>query len=76
RSTPWFQEVDKAKKHDPIGWKSAVQTPPPPLPPPLAQLIAFMYQGFCNELTGRRWFDCPPLAHTVSEVRRTVSSFR
>ncbi|MBC7187719.1 MAG: phosphoribosylaminoimidazolesuccinocarboxamide synthase [Calditrichaeota bacterium] len=69
RTTAWFQEVDAAKKHDPVGWKAAVNADPPPLPPRLAELISFVYQGFCNELTGRQWFDCPPLSQTVAEIR-------
>ncbi len=73
RATPWFREVDKAKRIDPIGWKTKVQVMPPPLPRRLAQLIAFIYQGFCNELTGRRWFDCPPLAETVAEIRTLLT---
>jgi phosphoribosylaminoimidazole-succinocarboxamide synthase len=69
RATPWFQELDAAKKADPIGWKAKMRTSPPPLPPRLAELISFLYQAFCNELTERRWFDCPPLAATVAEIR-------
>ncbi len=72
RATPWFAELDAAKKADPIGWKATVRTSPPALPPRLAELISFLYQGFCNELTGRRWFSCPPLAETVGEIRRML----
>lgn len=72
RATPWFAELDAAKKADPIGWKSTLRTTPPPLPPHLAQLISSLYQAFCNELTGRNWFSCPTLRETVAEIRQML----
>jgi phosphoribosylaminoimidazole-succinocarboxamide synthase len=73
RKTPWYQEVEEAKKKDRQNWKSLVKNPPEPLPPRLKELIGFVYQGCANELTGRQWFKgVPPLKEVLEEVREYI----
>ncbi len=57
RSSCWYKEVIVAKKKDTINWKQYVQTSPSPLPAQLLNLISNTYQEFCNNLTGRDWFN-------------------
>ncbi len=71
RHTPWYEEVKEAKKNDRMNWKSHV-SPPPPLPPRLAELISMLYQACCNEVTGRSFFDCPSLKEIVEEIKDFV----
>lgn len=69
RGTEWSGEVEAAKKKDRLGWKSLVEQPPPPLPPRMRELIALLYQGCCDGITGRAFFDAPPLAEVLSELK-------
>ncbi len=68
RDTAWYKDVNDAKKKDRLKWKDHVQTEPPLLPERLAELIGVLYQGFCNELTGRAWFDVPSLKEALLET--------
>ncbi len=71
RKTPWFQEIEEAKKKDRQNWKSLVKTSPEPLPPRLKELIGYIYQGCANELTQRQWFKgVPPLKEVLEEIRQ------
>ena len=72
RKTDWFQEVENAKKQDRAGWKQLVKNPPPPLPKEFLQLISYLYQSFCNEITERRWFDAPPLKEILSGIKMYI----
>ncbi|MFH0796142.1 MAG: phosphoribosylaminoimidazolesuccinocarboxamide synthase [Candidatus Omnitrophota bacterium] len=72
RKTDWFQDVEEAKKRDRVSWKGLVKSTPPSLPPRLAELIAFLYQSFCNELTGRTWFPSPSLKDILSELNSLI----
>ena len=69
RKTPWFQEVEEAKKRDRQNWKALVKQSPEPLPDRLRQLLGYVYQGCANELTGRQWFQgVPPLREVLEEI--------
>jgi phosphoribosylaminoimidazole-succinocarboxamide synthase len=72
RKSEWFAAVEAAKKKDRMNWKSLVAKGPDSLPPAMAELVAFIYQSFCNELTGRRWFSSPPLAEIMKEIRKFI----
>jgi phosphoribosylaminoimidazole-succinocarboxamide synthase len=72
RKTEWYREVEDAKKRDPLSWKKLVSNSPPPLPAGLREGIADLYRSFVNELTGRRWFDCPPLHEAVHLVKEWI----
>jgi len=73
RKTPWFKEVEEAKKKDPQNWKALVKSSPEPLPARLKELISYVYQGCANELTGRQWFDgVPPLKEVLEEVQEFI----
>lgn len=69
RNTEWYREVEEAKRRDKVNWKALVRTSPPPLPAELAELISSIYKAYTNELTGRRWFDTPPLKEILSKVK-------
>ncbi len=68
RKSEWHDCVEEAKKKDKIGWKKLVTLEPDPLPPRLVELISSLYLSFCNELTGRRWFETQGLKNTLSEL--------
>jgi len=74
RKTDWFQDVEEAKKRDRLSWKGLVKSKPPALPLRLAELIAYLYRSFCNELTGRRWFPSPSLKDILSELNSLISA--
>ncbi|MFC2091950.1 phosphoribosylaminoimidazolesuccinocarboxamide synthase [Elusimicrobiota bacterium] len=72
RDTDWFKDINEAKKKDSVNWKQYVKTPPPDLPVRLAELISYIYQAFCNELTQRKWFEVPTLKETIEEINTIV----
>lgn len=71
RNTEWYTKVEQAKQQDRQNWKSLVEDPPA-LPTRLADDVAALYQGFCNELTGRKWFKTRPLHDTVSSIKEQL----
>ncbi|MCD5384283.1 phosphoribosylaminoimidazolesuccinocarboxamide synthase [candidate division WOR-3 bacterium] len=56
RKTDWYVEMEKAKRLNNQQWKREIDMPPP-LPEKLLRTISLLYQSFCNELTGKRWFE-------------------
>ncbi len=72
RNTNWYREVEKAKKEDRINWKKLVKVQPPKLPEELLQAISWIYQAYANELTGKRWFDAPPLREALSIAAKYI----
>jgi phosphoribosylaminoimidazole-succinocarboxamide synthase len=69
RNTPWFKDVEEAKKKDKVRWKELVATHPSPLPSHLAELISQLYQACCNEITQRNWFKTLPLKQILSGIK-------
>jgi hypothetical protein len=69
RTTPWFQNVERAKliakKQGFAEWKRFVQDPPPLLSPQYREVASQMYISLTNELTGTKWFQD---AWTVEKV--------
>lgn len=65
RKTEWFSEVERAKKEAKEkgieDWKSLCKLQPEPLPENLKKIIENLYKAFANELTGKKFFDCPSL---------------
>jgi len=72
RRTPWYKEVEEAKKENPKQWKELVKSSPPPLSPRLKELVAGLYHACCNEITGRQWFPSRPLGHIVAELKKEL----
>lgn len=72
RNTPWYEEVEQAKKRDIMRWKNLVKSPPPPLPQRLDELIAQLYMAFCNGITGRDWFETPALKNVLFELKKAL----
>ncbi|MEK7813346.1 MAG: phosphoribosylaminoimidazolesuccinocarboxamide synthase [Candidatus Desantisbacteria bacterium] len=73
RKTEWFQDMEKAKKASSILWKEMIQTPPPPLPSRLCELISMLYQAVANEITGRVWFKgIPGLGEILGEISLAI----
>lgn len=72
RKSEWYNRVEEAKKKEKIEWKKHVSQGPDPLPPRLAELISHLYLSFCNELTGRKWFDAPQLKAILSELKTYI----
>jgi phosphoribosylaminoimidazole-succinocarboxamide synthase len=69
RKSEWFTEVEQAKKRDRANWKSIVSGKPPRLPERLFELISFLYQSACNEITEKDWFESPPLNDILNELQ-------
>ena len=72
RKTDWYNEVEKAKKEDRANWKSRISSPPPKLPVRLFELVAYLYQSTCNEITGKEWFSTPPLENILREIKEQL----
>ncbi len=72
RRTPWYEDVEKAKREDSINWKEKVTLQPQPLPAELAKAISQLYMAFANQVTGREWFDCPPLEDVLARVQELL----
>ncbi len=75
RKTDWYKEVADAKSKDRVNWKSLVKVSPPKLPERLAKLISQVYMAYANELTGRDWFDVPPLREILKEIEGAFESY-
>ena len=74
RRTAWFEEVEAAKKRDALNWRDFVKSEPPALPTTLKNLTSSLYKAFCNEITGRIWFeDVPSLREIMEELREFLS---
>ncbi len=73
RDTDWAKEVMEVKKKGDINWKKQVKLLPNPLPKRFAKLLSEVYLSFCNELSGKKWFDSPPLKEIVSELKEVVN---
>ncbi len=68
RKTPWYEEVQKAKLQNPVGWRGLVKTSPPPLPSSLLQLISWVYERIAMDLTNRDWFPNVPSLEEIGEI--------
>jgi phosphoribosylaminoimidazole-succinocarboxamide synthase len=73
RKTAWYEEVEKAKKLDPVNWKKLVKENPPPLPSELKTLIENIYLAYCNELTKRSFFSSPPLKELLFALKKFLT---
>lgn len=74
RTTPWYENVESAKKKNRIEWKKLVEILPPLLPVRLKNLISLLYQASANEITGRKWFkDIPLLKEIIEEIKKFTS---
>jgi len=72
RKLPWYEEVEAAKNEDRLNWKKLVKNPPPVLPDKLFKLVSQLYQGACNEITQREWFDTPPLKSILEDLKEYI----
>ncbi|MEO0185322.1 MAG: phosphoribosylaminoimidazolesuccinocarboxamide synthase, partial [candidate division WOR-3 bacterium] len=70
RKTDWFKDVEEAKKKDRVNWKSIVKTEPPHLSEELYNGISLIYQAYANEITGKEWFEAPPLKKILEDLRK------
>ncbi|MFH1735802.1 MAG: phosphoribosylaminoimidazolesuccinocarboxamide synthase [bacterium] len=72
RGSKWHQDVNAAKQKDLPRWKELVTSTPDPLPPKFLQLITAAYGNFTNEITGRRFFEVPPMSEVLTGIRSFV----
>ena len=74
KKTPWYKDVEDAKKAaDAQGikeWKTLVKSQPPPLDAQLKAIIGEMYMAAANEMTGTNLFTAPKLADTVNKYKQ------
>ena len=68
RKTDWYLELGKAKEKG-ENWREFCPPPPPSLPEKLKFAISEVYCACTNEITGRRWFDVPPLGEVLGELK-------
>jgi phosphoribosylaminoimidazole-succinocarboxamide synthase len=73
RKTSWYEEIEEAKKKDPVMWRNFVKTPPPSLPEDLKNLVSQLYMSCCNEITEREWFKSPPLVDVVKSLKSLLN---
>ncbi|MCD6220681.1 phosphoribosylaminoimidazolesuccinocarboxamide synthase [bacterium] len=70
RKTDWYKEVERAKKEAKEkgieNWKSLCKIGPEKLPVKLKKNIENLYKSFANELTGKKFFNSPPLSEIIS----------
>lgn len=76
RKTSWYSDTEKAKKENRHEWKEKVKSPPPALPKGYLKLISEMYQSFCNQLTGRDWFEAASLKKILSDMKEMNSKLK
>jgi phosphoribosylaminoimidazole-succinocarboxamide synthase len=74
RETDWFRETEKAKSEGGANWKGLVKSTPPPLPAELLQAISDIYMAYANEITGKEFFDAPPLRQSLQTVKKYLKS--
>lgn len=72
RKTEWFKKIEEAKANNKIEWKKYVDIMPPKLPEELFILISQVYRSYANELTGRKWFNVPPLKEILSKIKNYI----
>lgn len=75
-NSEWKKEIDEAKfkaKAEGIReWKKFCGKKPEFLPPSLKKLIEEMYTACANDVTGRQFFDTPPLREVVKSYREFI----
>ncbi len=69
KRTEWYKKI-KAVKGRP-NWRDIVGVPPK-LSDEIRGLTSQLYMSFCNEVTGRRFFDVPKLKELVREIREVM----
>ncbi|MDI3498696.1 phosphoribosylaminoimidazolesuccinocarboxamide synthase [Archaeoglobus sp.] len=69
RKTEWYGKVRELKGQE--GWREAVGSPPP-LPAEIREGVSNLYRAFCNEVTGRKFFDAPKLKEVVSQLKEVL----
>ncbi|MEM1513392.1 MAG: phosphoribosylaminoimidazolesuccinocarboxamide synthase [Candidatus Thermoplasmatota archaeon] len=72
RKTEWYKGVEEAKKIDAIKWRQMVR-PPPSMPVKLKECISSIYQSFCNEIIGKRFFEVKSLRETIDELKEFLN---
>lgn len=73
RNTPWYQEVEKAKREDRINWKKLVSQSPPALPPEWKNLVSDIYKSYANEVTGVKFFETKPLKEVLNQLKHILN---
>jgi len=74
KKTPWYADVEEAKKAAEArgvkDWKTLCKSQPPELDPQLKKFIGQMYMAAANELTNRRLFEVPALAKIITKYKK------
>jgi phosphoribosylaminoimidazole-succinocarboxamide synthase len=77
RKTPWFKDMEEAKKMTELEgireWRSLCRSHPPKLDLQLKDIIGEMYMAAANDMTRRRMFDVPELAKVIRKYREYMS---
>jgi len=73
RNSTWHEEVKAAKEKDLAHWKELVASSPDPLPSRFLQLITAAYSDYTNQITGRKFFDVPPMDQVLVEINEFLA---
>ena len=65
RNTEWYKKIQKYKGVE--NWREIAGVPPK-LPSEFKKIVSEMYQAFCNDVTGKRFFDVPKLKDVVKSL--------
>lgn len=69
RKTEWYEKVRMYKGQD--GWREVVGEPPK-LPDAVREGVSDLYRAFCNEVTGKRFFDVPKLKDVIKLLKEVL----
>lgn len=69
RKTEWYEKIKIYKGRD--GWREVVGVPPK-LPDAVREGVSDLYKAFCNEVTGRRFFDVAKLKDVVRLLKEVL----
>lgn len=66
KTTPWYEELEKAKKSN---VEKADWPRPEPLPQELREIVSNMYKSVCDAWTGEKVFKAPPIEEVMNDYR-------
>lgn len=66
KTTPWFEKLEQAKK---AGKPKNDWPKPEPIPKELLEIVSGMYKSVCEEWTGEKIWNAPPIKEVVKKYR-------
>ncbi len=69
RKTDWYEKVKAYKGKE--NWREIVGKPPR-LPEEVKVKISEIYKAFCNDVTGKKFFDVPKIGNVVRDLKEVL----